>query len=303
MKITGKGIAIAAATATLLGLGGAVYAAGSSRHQGGMPFMRGMMFWSLDRNEDGFIDRGEIDGFRTRMFERLDTDGNGNFTEEEMKAHHADRHGRGNGRHEGTRMGHGMPGRGMPGHGGQRHGAGGSADGMMFWFLDRDENGYVERAEIDAFRTKKFEKLDADGDGTITREDMKARAEHSRGNRHSGGGRFERTFENADANDDDAVTLDEFLATPPRMFEHADADNDGRVSEAEAKDARRPRGERMFARADANNDGTVTLEEFLATEPPMFARADNNGDGKVSEAEAKDLMSNMRRLHHGNDMD
>ena len=292
---------LAVAATALVGLGGTVYAASGPGQHGGMSFMRGMMFWSMDRNDDGFVDRSEFDKFRTKMFERMDADGDGQLSEQEMK----NRHGGGYGGHHQRRD-----------HRGQRHGGGRHNGGMMFWFLDRNTDGFVDRAEIDAYRTKRFEKLDSDGDGRITQDDMRNRmgqhgqgprhdnSRHS-GQRHQGGGdhswRGQRLIERADANDDGAATLEEFLATEPRMFARADTNSDGKISEAEAKEARRPRGERRFKRADANSDGMITLEEFLAVEPRMFSRADKDGDGKISEPEAQEMRGQMRGRRHGDD--
>ena len=133
--------------------------------------------------------------------------------------------------------GQGHHGGGMPGMGMMR--------GMMFWFLDRNEDGFVDTAEINKFRTKMFERHDPNNDGIVTREEMQeshaamrgGMGGHGRhggghGGRHSdrqGGGMFERL----DTDGNGEVTLGEFLASEPRMFSHADANNDGRVSQAE----------------------------------------------------------------------
>ncbi len=140
-------------------------------------------------------------------------------------------------------------GHGQPGHGGGTPGMG-MMRGMMFWFLDRNDDGFVDAAEVDKFRTKLFERHDPNGDGVVTREEMQeSRAamgggmgnraghgggqEHSReggqGAEHGGGGMFARL----DADGNGEVTLAEFLASEPRMFNRADADSDGRVSRAE----------------------------------------------------------------------
>lgn len=106
--------------------------------------------------------------------------------------------------------------------------------GMMFWALDRDEDGYVDMAEVDKFRTALFTQIDPNNDGEIT----KAELEEQRQGRGRHGRHGKHMFERADANDDDVVTLEEFLDLEPRMFTRADADEDGRVSVAEAEQLR-----------------------------------------------------------------
>jgi len=105
-----------------------------------------------------------------------------------------------------------------------------------------------------------FEELDANNDGAVTLEEMEAARE----------GRFAR----ADANGDGQLTRDELVAAGQdriedrvdRMIERADANEDGQISEeemAEMRGSRRgPDPERMFNRMDADGDGQVTEAEF-----------------------------------------
>lgn len=106
-----------------------------------------------------------------------------------------------------------------------------------------------------------FTELDADGDGSITIAEVKARsAAH---------------FAESDTNGDGKLSADELTAAVAaraaeraaagmaRMIEWRDTDGDGMLSEAEMSDTA---GSRMFARLDANDDGVISAEEFAAME-------------------------------------
>lgn len=75
----------------------------------------------------------------------------------------------------------------------------------------------------------------------------------------------------------------------PRGGRQADADNDGRISQAEFAAAAAAR----FDRSDANRDGTITPDEVQAARQARmaerregrFARLDANSDGSISRAE------------------
>lgn len=159
--------------------------------------------------------------------------------------------------------------------------------GGRFFEADANNDGVVTRQEFDASRTAHFARLDADGNGQLTREEMRQHAGGQRGQR--GGHQLSR----ADANSDGNITRDEFLARPTQMFDRLDANNDGVISEAE-RPQRRERGERPARgeRAerpnfDANNDSQISREEFAAMGARMFERLDANSDGRVTRAEAE----------------
>jgi Ca2+-binding EF-hand superfamily protein len=111
-------------------------------------------------------------------------------------------------------------------------------------------------------------------------------------------------------------------AAGERMFQQADANHDGRVTEAEAWDSLSAR----FARADSNKDGGVTWDEFRAytqaemtarrgdrPAPPaarmarmeqrgqgMFRALDADKDGKVTQAELRPFAEAMFRARDAN---
>lgn len=103
-------------------------------------------------------------------------------------------------------------------------------------------------------------------------------------------------MERADANNDGNITREEFLARPIEQFERLDANKDG-VIDAGERPQRPGRGEGPERRAgepgrgpvnpDADNDGRVTQAEFAAAGTSMFDRLDANHDNRVTREEVE----------------
>lgn len=116
------------------------------------------------------------------------------------------------------------------------------------------------------------------------------------GRRRGGRGNPWERLERMDADGDGKVTRDEFRG-PDRMFDRLDADGDGSVTEKEAGSFRRPGGRdrpggqrsrgnggtSMLSpqKVDTNRDGRITKEEWAA----FHAAADKNGDGVLDKDE------------------
>lgn len=155
---------------------------------------------------------------------------------------------------------------------------------------DSNNDGVLTRQEFDASRATHFTRLDADNNGQLSREEMRAMRGERGGRGHRGGG---HQLTRADANSDGSITRDEFLARPIAMFDRLDADNNGVISAAE-QPQRRERGDRQ-ARGerrerpnfDANSDRQISSAEFASMGAQMFERLDANSDGRVTRAEAE----------------
>lgn len=175
-----------------------------------------------------------------------------------------------------------------------RHGGGRGAH--MLFMADANNDGTVTRQEFDAGRSAMFARIDANNDGNATREEGRAawqamRAEH----REQRSERGEQRAHERDANNDGALSRDEFLAGPSERFAQLDANHDGQLS----ADERPERGEHGWRGrghggrgggmhdADANNDGTISRAEFDASGVALFQRLDGNNDGQVTRAEAE----------------
>lgn len=136
--------------------------------------------------------------------------------------------------------GHGFFGHGMHGGGYGMHGRGHG---------DKHGGGHGMHGE-----QMSFEKLDTDGDGQITFEEMQNR----------GKGRFS----DMDTNQDGKLSPAEMEAHAQKrttdrvaeMIEHFDKDGDGMLSVDEMPGS--DRGERMFDRVDKDGSGGISEEEF-----------------------------------------
>ncbi|MEX2521043.1 MAG: calcium-binding protein [Paracoccaceae bacterium] len=119
----------------------------------------------------------------------------------------------------------------------------------------------------------------------------------------------DRMFDHMDANGDGAIDADERAAAQAARFAASDADGDGKVTEAEMKEAAQrhaaERAEKMasrrFARLDVNGDGGVDQSEMAeargARHERMMKRVDADGDGLVTREEA--MAAKPMRGHGG----
>jgi EF hand/EF-hand domain pair len=146
---------------------------------------------------------------------------------------------------------------------------------VMFWLLDRNNDGQIDRSEVDALRAVIFDAVDTDGNGTVSQEEFIAvvsnfrppramrggqddshpsgrwerRGDHHGGLRHGKDdftGRFgERMMERLGI-DEDGLTKNDFVTAAPKLFERADADNNGTVSQSEFDQASQQVGRLMI---------------------------------------------------------
>jgi hypothetical protein len=110
---------------------------------------RGGRWEKLDANGDGVITLNELDSKQSEFFAEADSDGDGALSKEEMKAHH------------------------------QKKRAGKMAQHLG----DENGDGVVDRSEYDAAADVRFDKLDADGNGVISEEELAAGRRTPRGKR------------------------------------------------------------------------------------------------------------------------
>lgn len=109
-------------------------------------------------------------------------------------------------------------------------------------------------------------KLDADGDGKVTKDEFAAGAAQ----------RAKFFFEHMDENKDGKVTAEEFKAAEERMKERAggnapkdapdfaklDKNGDGAITQDEAAEGAKARSEKRFAEMDKNSDGVLSGDEI-----------------------------------------
>lgn len=129
-------------------------------------------FAEADKDGDGTLDRIEVQGLNERLaknFERVDTDADGELTREELRAMHARM---AKMRHQG------------------RKGAGrmGYMQGLIKG-MDDDGNGAISRAELGDKAPKlaeNFAAIDTNGDGELSREEMREHHQTHRAERRDG---------------------------------------------------------------------------------------------------------------------
>ncbi|MEO7689318.1 MAG: EF-hand domain-containing protein [Sphingomonas sp.] len=206
----------------------------------------GGMMMRADTNGDGNISRTEFTAQAEARFARMDKNGDGFISADEM----------------GGRSGRGPGG------------------GLMA--ADTDQDGKISRAEFVAQSTERFAKLDSNGDGQISGDEMKAMMERMReGGRM--GGRRGVGGEAAGA----------MMPPPPPTPPGAEGGPMG--------DHHRHHGVGMLARLDTNQDGKISRGEMRAEADKHFDSLDTNGDGFIDKAEMdaarakmKDHMGKMR---------
>ena len=111
-----------------------------------------------------------------------------------------------------------------------------------------------------------FARMDADGDGFLTREEVrKAR---------------EARFAKYDANGDGKAEVSEIDAAVMKRLEKRKVKIRYRI----------------LGRLDANGDGIIDKEEYLNARMRMFDRADRDGDGKIDRREAAMFARKMRAM-------
>jgi hypothetical protein len=134
-------------------------------------------FARLDANNDGRFTREEGQSRRAqrrqemanRMFDRVDADRNGSITREEMSQARATREAR-----RGERSAAGGPPRRGPGMRGPRGPRGTGMRGMRMF----GEQGFVTRDQLRQHALERFDRADADRNGTLTPAERRAARPH-----------------------------------------------------------------------------------------------------------------------------
>lgn len=106
--------------------------------------------------------------------------------------------------------------------------------GPGFDALDADGNGEITQEEMRAAADARFKTVDRDGDGFLSQSELAARGEER------AAARAERMLERADADRDGKLSRDEMRAgrDPSRLFDRMDKDDSGTISKAEFDAAR-----------------------------------------------------------------
>ena len=166
---------------------------------------------------------------------------------------------------------------------------------------DVDKNGSVTLEEYLTAEENRFDSADADDDGFVTADELKAAGE-KRSER-----RRQTRLDRIDGDKDGRVSLAEAEAAAVKAarkrFERMDADKDGFISTAEmsgrrGRDHASPRrGDQMLRRLDRDNDRRISAAEAENARRVRFTRMDADNDGVLTVAELTERLKERRR--HG----
>lgn len=135
---------------------------------------------------------------------------------------------------------------------------------LPFKQMDADGDGSVTLAEMQSFQTARFNKLDADESGALSKEEYRAGLEAELKKR-------------ADAGGEKAQEAKQRMRD--KIAEKKAGDKLGRGRSGEAMSGDR------FAALDKDENGALSRAEFLAPVENAFKKADANDDGVISADE------------------
>lgn len=155
--------------------------------------------------------------------------------------------------------------------------------------IDADGDGVITRAERQTAATAMFARLDANKDGKLDQTDRDAHRQQMRS----------AMFAKLDADKNGSISKDEFMNAKPgheggkRMGAAGMGGHDGhRMGGGHA--GHRGGGMMMMKMADTNNDGSVSQAEFTAAADKHFDMADANKDGKITKEEGEAAHQKMK---------
>lgn len=260
----------------------------------------GQLIQSLDANNDGTIDQGEVPESARPQFEKVlklaDTNKDGKLDRDELRTMARKLRDAG----PALRKGEAPPAAAGAGNPQQR-----------FKQMDKDGDGKVSKSEFTGPEAL-FDRLDTDKDGSISKDELPKPAGGNAGGADGKSFLLNR-LKGMDKDGDGQVSKSEFTGVPEN-FDRMDRDQDGSLSaqeiqaaadfyasmnpaggaakgKAAAKKAATP-GEPgtfiapRFKQMDKDNDGKVTRDEFTGP-APLFSRIDKDGDGTLTQDELR----------------
>jgi Ca2+-binding EF-hand superfamily protein len=247
----------------------------------------GSFFKQMDKDGDKAISKEEA-GERWERLGKLDKDGDGKVTAQEMMA--ARPGGKGEPGKGAPGKGKGEPGKGAPGKGKGEPGKGApgkGAPGEMFKRADKNGDGKLTKDEVPEQAWARLSRLDKDGDDAVSQEEAKAGGPPGGPKGKGKGGEF---LKRADKNGDGAISKDEVPEQAWERLGKMDKNNDGSVSKEEMEAA--------FAAMRGQGKGPQKGKGGPQQGGPgaLFSRYDKDGDGKIGEADVPaEMWSRLRK--------
>ena len=146
---------------------------------------------------------------------------------------------------------------------------------------DRAMDRSVQRTELEAKLRERLTKADANRDGIVTREELRARAEAARGERRA------KRFDALDANRDGRLTRDEFAGAETMR------------SEGGMRGMRRARMMRKHGAMALGADGRIEIDAVVKRALERFDAADANRDGTLTPEERRAARQERMRMRGG----
>lgn len=225
-------------------------------------------FTQLDKNSDGQLTEDEIPDEQKGVFKALlgssDEDGNGQLSADEFKA------GLAKIQQTPPAAPFGDPSKGFPG------GPMGMMSDAIFKALDADGDGTISADEI-ANAAETLKALDTDGDGAISRQETMPQGA-GQGFASGPGAQIKIYLKRLDTNGDGKLTEDEVPEGFKAQFGTLDADGDGSLDESELE-----QGMSSLTGGGAQGDPEKALKAAM--------KHDKDGDGKLSADEAPEAFS------------
>ena len=170
--------------------------------------------------------------------------------------------------------------------------------GGMMMRADTNGDGVITREEFLAEATARFDRMDANHDGTLSGDELRGRmAERAQGGAITKAAflaEADARFQRLDTNHDGKITKDEMAALQARFRERGGDAGKG-APPSPGGDARGPhRHGDWFAKLDTNHDGRISREEMRAEADKHFDKLDTNHDGFLDKAELE-----AAHKHHG----
>jgi Ca2+-binding EF-hand superfamily protein len=210
-----------------------------------------------------------------------------------------------------------------PGRQGFRGGRGGGGFGIGFTAVDIDSDGTLSQSELDRAGAS-LSRLDKNGDGSVTSDEVRALMEGGRGPGGRGRGGDEgrgggapdvaeetvKTLLEFDSNGDGKLSREELPERMRGIFDRGDENKDNFLTAAEIRQvssAQNPAaggeaGGRGFGEGRGRGEGRGPGGDFNAIRfDPVLAAVDADGDGTISRDELLQAPASVRKLDRDGD--